>query len=348
MSELTPLREAVETLAARTLPPDFAELQRRAARRGRRRAALGVAGGAAAVIVAVGIAGAVLSGGDRSLPPAQQPSPSPTKSPTTSQEWTPERIRDEGSIVSDLGLEGDQALALSGLQAEVYCAGGLACNDFYYPDFEGRTVHWALNVVQGGESALFEVQGKPEAWYYDEDSILVHDGLDEALRFRLLQADGTTVELSMVDDPAPAVVGSDVVLVRELEVYRRGVFDPDRPNDHPYLVDESAGTVQPLGVPAMDWWGTNLEEFLWGGDGCRVMWQNPDGGFDHHDLDCGDGVVLEVWDYSVWSEPGRMAVVEVDAEQTALVVHASVDRGATWERIELNGGDVGEALGQLS
>ena len=50
MSEFTPLREAVDTLASRTPSPDFGELKRRATRRGRRRVVM-VAAAAAAVIV---------------------------------------------------------------------------------------------------------------------------------------------------------------------------------------------------------------------------------------------------------------------------------------------------------
>ena len=40
MSEFTPLREAVDTLAGRTPSPDFGDLKRRATRRGRRRLAV--------------------------------------------------------------------------------------------------------------------------------------------------------------------------------------------------------------------------------------------------------------------------------------------------------------------
>ena len=54
MSDFTPLREAVDTLAGRSPSPDFGELKRRATRRGRRRVAM-----AAAATVAV-IAGSVV------------------------------------------------------------------------------------------------------------------------------------------------------------------------------------------------------------------------------------------------------------------------------------------------
>lgn len=71
MSELTALREAVDTLADRALPPDFAELQRRAGRRGRRRLMM-IAAATAAVA-----AGSVLavSGLDdeRRTAPVEQP-----------------------------------------------------------------------------------------------------------------------------------------------------------------------------------------------------------------------------------------------------------------------------------
>ena len=57
MSEFTPLREAVDTLAGRSPSPDFGELKRRATRRGRRRVAM-VAGRSATAAV---IAGSALS-----------------------------------------------------------------------------------------------------------------------------------------------------------------------------------------------------------------------------------------------------------------------------------------------
>ena len=73
MSEFSPLREAVDSLAGRAPSPDFGELKRRAARRGRRRLAV-----VAAAIVAV-VAGWALgvngSGGDRMTAPAEQPKP---------------------------------------------------------------------------------------------------------------------------------------------------------------------------------------------------------------------------------------------------------------------------------
>jgi hypothetical protein len=76
MSDLTPLREAVDTLAERALQPDFGELERRAARRGRRRVAL-VATATAAVIAGTVLAVAGLDDGKRATAPIEQPKPGP-------------------------------------------------------------------------------------------------------------------------------------------------------------------------------------------------------------------------------------------------------------------------------
>ncbi|MGH3454952.1 MAG: hypothetical protein ACRDP2_11085 [Nocardioidaceae bacterium] len=81
MSEFTPLREAVDALADRALPPDFGELKRRATHRGRRRVVM-VAAATAAVI-----AGSVLTvtglDDDRRTAPVDQPklTPKPAAAP---------------------------------------------------------------------------------------------------------------------------------------------------------------------------------------------------------------------------------------------------------------------------
>jgi WD40 repeat protein len=77
MSELTPLREAVDTLAARSPVPDFAEIRRRATRRGRRRIA--VAAVAAAVVVGGSAVVALGLDDDRRTAPVQQPEPAPVR-----------------------------------------------------------------------------------------------------------------------------------------------------------------------------------------------------------------------------------------------------------------------------
>lgn len=78
MSEFTPLREAVDDLAGRSLLPDFGELRQRATRRGRRR----VATVAAAVVVLVAASGALatgtLRGSEEPAPVGEPTTPSPT------------------------------------------------------------------------------------------------------------------------------------------------------------------------------------------------------------------------------------------------------------------------------
>jgi hypothetical protein len=71
MSEFTPLREAVDTLANRALPPDFGELTRRATWRGRRRVVMVAA--ATAVVVAGSVLAITGLDRDRRPAPVEQP-----------------------------------------------------------------------------------------------------------------------------------------------------------------------------------------------------------------------------------------------------------------------------------
>lgn len=261
----------------------------------------------------------------------------------TLEEWTPERTRAEGSHVDFLA---SRSPSPSGLDAELYCIGqaitsGSPCDRFHPYDPE-EDQHWVVEVTQGGRSALFEVLGTPLVKDFDEDSLLIEDGPDRAPRFRLLQADGTAVQLRQISDLAPAIPGPDLLLIQDLDVYRRGMIGADGPQEPPYLVDDRAGTLQRLDVPAeIKWWGPNVDEFLWGGNGCRAIWQQPDGSFDHHDVDCqySAGHTDPGWNwgdgFAEWLEPGRMALVEWSEDGGPLVVHASLDRGATWHRIEV-------------
>lgn len=72
MPEFTPLRQELETLAARAPMPDFAELRHRVARRRRRRRAIGVA------VLAALVSGFTLASGlydIEGMEPAERPSP---------------------------------------------------------------------------------------------------------------------------------------------------------------------------------------------------------------------------------------------------------------------------------
>src|SRR5262245_62023772 len=159
MSDFTALREAVDALASRADPLDIGDLERRATRRGRRRVALVATAGVAAVIVIVGVAEAARSGADHSQGPVHQPSPSVSETAVTGDGWTPERIRAEGSPAGDV-FDYGLGSAPSGLDAELYCVGDEACDEFP-PDLAGRTGHVALEMTNGERSALFEVRGRP-------------------------------------------------------------------------------------------------------------------------------------------------------------------------------------------
>lgn len=104
-----------------------------------------------------------------------------------------------------------------------------------------------------------------------------------------------------------------------------------------------------------------IDEFLWGGNGCQVIWQQPDGSFDRHDVDCMDhrdnyshpgGNTDPGWNwadgFADWLEPGRMALVEWGDNGAPLVMHASLDRGATWERIEIGDPNWGDSLDEIA
>ncbi|MGA8846017.1 MAG: hypothetical protein WB471_05325 [Nocardioides sp.] len=76
MSEFTPLREAVDTLASRTPSPNFGELQRRATRRRRRRVVMVAAATVAVIAVGGGLAAGTLGGNDRVSPMGEPTTPS--------------------------------------------------------------------------------------------------------------------------------------------------------------------------------------------------------------------------------------------------------------------------------
>lgn len=325
MSELTRLRDAVDTLAGRSLPPDFSSLKQRATRRRRVRVAL--AAGAAAVLVGSTVAVTSFEGDRRSAP---------IDAPSGPDEGTPEQIRDEGT------LEGERLTTASGLTVRVYvvCDGG-PCGPGRNP--QPDSVDRALEVGKDGRSAVFEVgRGNIGIDELDDDSVLVVDSVgtapDSPARYRVLQPDGTAVQLRMVDDPASPAPGPDVV-VRDVG-WRSGSG-----RDGLYLVDRAAATLRPLDLPpavgganGVRYWGPNVDEFLWGAtDDCRVFWQTGDGTFSQRRLGCRAGAGFRFtnmssdWFPDGWLEPGRMAVLE--NRDDGLILHVSLDHGATWQRI---------------
>jgi hypothetical protein len=185
---------------------------------------------------------------------------------------------------------------------------------------------------------------------FDEDSVLVQDaeGPDQPVRYRLLQADGTEVQLEMVNDPAPPVAGPGLFVIDDFSGWSVGM---DGVEDV-YLVDERTGTLRPLDVPDEEvrYWGPNVVEFLWGvSSDCRVFWVTS-GTVEERRLDCSDGsdftYMHDGWFPSRWLRPGRMAVAE--QRDDGIVVHVSLNRGATWQQIEVTDKDsFPDVLGRL-
>lgn len=310
----------------------------------RRRLAAVTAGAAAVVLIAAG--GFALQPEDNRTEPAP---PAPTETPTTATEWTPERIRDEGSPGDPQGTISTE----SGLATRLYqVCDGTRCDATDGPPDD---LHMAIEVLQDGRSAVFDLQWTPQPWVkaFDEDSVLVQDGdydqPNSPVRYRLLRADGTAVDLRLLDDPAPAVPGPGVVVIPDLTALSVGLDGAAGL----YVVDDRAGTLQPMDSPsAVRYWGSNVDEFLWGvTDDCRAFWATA-GTFEGRRLDCDERLDFTSLDEDVipagWLRPGRMVVTEGFDPGDQMAVHVSLDYGVTWQRIPVVSQDaVADALRQL-
>ncbi len=312
--------------------PGFDDLVAVSRQRRRRSVQAGAVAGVAAVVLLVGVTALGVADGRRSPDPA----PSPSETPTSIDGWTPEQVRAEGDVLVDRF-----GPAPSGLDAELYCVGEQGCDDFP-PDLPGRTSHLALELTRDGRSVLFDVQGRPWAQYYGEDSILVQDGFDQSTRFRLLYANGTELTLRVVSDPVPAVPGPDVVLVQDLDRARDFQVGPEGPGS------------------SRTWWTTApAHSSRWT---CRRRSRNGDrtstssSGARTTAVPSGSSptaagtstpstapthgwtsVPVDYWSYlDEWVEPGRMLLLDRNSDGMPLAVHASLDRGATWERVEVD------------
>jgi hypothetical protein len=309
-----------------------------------RRLAAATAGAAAVVLIVAG--GFALQPDDKRLEPSP---PAPTETATTSTEWTPERIRAEGAPGDPQGAISTE----SGLEARLYqVCDGTRCD----PDNEA-VEHVALEVAQDGRSAVFDLHYSLQPWVraFDEESVLVQDaepGLDQPVRYRLLYADGTAVQLQLVDNPSSPVAGPGVVVIDDWSLWNVGMAGVE----DLYVVDDRAGTLRPLDAPAdVRYWGPNVDEFLWGvADDCRIFWAT-NGTFEEHQLDCSDG---QDFTYGIsadefpseWLQPGRMAVLEQTdgRREDQTFVHVSLDYGASWQRFPVGDGETTiEVLQQL-
>jgi hypothetical protein len=211
----------------------------------------------------------------------------------------------------------------------------------------------ALELTQGERAALFSIDASAHNWVaaVDEDSVFVmdnpHDELaPDQLRYRLLRADGTEIPLELDLDTVPASPGPGVMVVDF------SWFQGDPSAEHAFRVDERERTLRPLNLPHnanLGWmgryWGPNPAEFLWFVSvDCRVYWV-AGGTLQKHQLDCADDFefnwaggdftyVHDDWFRNGWLKPGRMALLERVDDR--LILHASLDRGVTWQRIPVS------------
>lgn len=329
---------------------------------------------AAAVVTVLGITAVAITGnqGDRIAPVG----PGPTQTPPTDADWPLERIRAEGDVEAEY-------VTASGITVRLYsrCDESLRRPDVPKtiesvcdPDIDAPIrrahSHFALEVTQDGQSALFSVHGEggtvvaaygDDAVAYSDHESPVHDLYTD--RYRLLRADGSEAQLELrMDSAVPAVPGPSVVAV-----YFEGVGGQESIS-HPFLLDEEAGTLRPLETSRSAeerdrverelgaWypeaglsWGPNAEQSLWFVyHDCTVRWGSGEfwgnGTFTEHELDCADGFdgAFGEDDFTYltpmmfppgWLKPGRMAAVE-DSDGH-LFLHVTLDQGESWQRIPI-------------
>ncbi len=298
----------------------------------RRRRMVSVAAAAAALVLTLGIVQVSLSDPLGIQEPASPPS--------KGEQWTPDRIRAEGSLGDPQGAIATTASGLTTLLYQV--CDGPSCD---YLDGPPEDLHVALEVGQAGRSAVFDFHFTPQPWVraFDEDSVLVQDAEygtpPGPVRFRLLDADGTAVELRLLDDPAPPVPAPGVIVIDSYNSILAG-------SEEPYLVDDRAGTLRPLAVPEdVRYWGPNADEFLWGvTDDCRVFWATR-GAFDEDRLDCSDsldftyGIAADDFPPG-WLRPGSMALAEQSDPGNVSFVHVSLDGGGSWQRVRVGADEI--------
>ena len=289
-----------------------------------------------------------MPGDDRSMDPVDDPTDSRTDGRTADDlAWAPERIRAEGDTHGILpGQDG-------ALEARFWSVCERPNCDYAETgdNYDHRVVHSALEVTVDGyrTSGLFGLNGGPNEWPeiirqpFDDDSVFVqdrtrHGGTQE--RYRLLNADGTTTDLTLLPSTAPAAPGPNVV---------RTSHSPARLA----RVDDAAGTIQRLDLPTqvISWAESATDQLLWGvANGCVVYWQQPGGDFAHRDLDCrseSDLMLYSEAPFAAWFTAERMAALELGGSKgLPVALHVSLDRGATWRRIPVTEDTMDEVLSQ--
>jgi hypothetical protein len=344
--------EGLRGLTPQFLPPGLDDLAT-VVRRRRRRTALTVGAGAlAAVVVATMLSGMPHS--DRTIGPVDDPTDGQSEGQSEGQsaedlDWAPERVRAEGDS-HDFSEETDGTLAA---RWWVACPRDNCDKAEWVDHYNRQEFRSALEVTVDGyrTSGLFDLDGGAGVWAeigqqpFDDDSFYVQDwtqqdGTQE--RYRLLNADGTTTDLTMLPTTAPPAAGPVVQTT-----YSSGGLA---------RVDETAGTIQRLDLPdaVSDWAESAADELLWGAaENCVVYWQQPGGNFAHRQLECQapdqDPLMIDyVPRATAWFTADRMALIELGGSRfLPVALHVSLDRGDTWQRIPVTGDTMYDVLEQL-
>ena len=320
------------------------------------------------VVVATLLGG--MPGNDRSMDPVDDPTDGRTDRTAEDLSWAPEQIRAEGDTQGTMNFPQGRDGAL---EARFWSVCERADCDYAEmrigDNYDYRVIHSALEVTVDGyrTSGVFGLNQGPGEWPeihlqpFDDDSIYVQDWDRQGgtqWRYRLLNADGTTTDLTLLPSAAPPAPGPDVVRTSFLLGGRAPVGDSF---EFAGLarVDEAAGTIQRLDLPdaVFTWADSAADELLWGvgeDGGCVVYWQQPGGEFAHRELDCRSSFpVLQIAgdDFlpAAWFTAERMAVIELGGSKGhPVALHVSLDRGDTWQRIPVTEDNtVDEVLAQL-
>lgn len=345
LSRLTQLHDHIEAPV-----PDPGADAARGRRLLRRRRAV-VAGVSAVAVVSVLGAVTLVTGGPQARDDVGPAQPGPTPTASVDDGWPLDRIRAEGTVEREDVTE-------TGITVRLYavCEGSESvCGPMIDPPIRREHSHFALEVAQGDESALFAVEGD---WLYaltayQDDAIILMDGTHPLgvapsdpsyARHRVLRVDGTEQALRLTVDPAPAVPGPDVVVIDRAPYEGEG----EAGMQFAFRLDESEGTLEPLDVPLNtdlgrvgNTWGPNTDEALWFVQAvdCQV-YRVVNGSAEQYDA-CGPDFKGRWYDSLVhidagwfpegWLTPDRMAVLEDSRDR--LTLHASLDGGATWRHV---------------
>jgi hypothetical protein len=213
MSEFTPLREAVDTLAGRRPSPDFGELKRRAARRGRRRVAL-VAAAAVAVIAGSAVVAAGL-GDDRQTGPV---SPSTSSSANPTPTTTP---AGDTNIIT-LNDVDEVTPYVAGDACEFPVSVTTKSKDAIYDDGGDQVVF-----LYATESSIITNTDNQKVFDATGDAMLVNDFNDDRSQ-AATRIKGLAVHLGVFTMPGEEKKQTGIILIKgEAEFTQHNMFTPD-------------------------------------------------------------------------------------------------------------------------